>query len=92
MTTTTSDKAPGVRCQWCETETPADERTYVEGGEVCPVCGCGAEMLEEMPADEEERLLCGECSDDMGVVFDEWPSALDDLPASDRIPCSKCGG
>jgi hypothetical protein len=38
----------------------------------------------------DDEVLCGECSDDMGVTFDEWPSALEDIPESDRLKCERC--
>jgi len=38
--------------------------------------------------DNEDEILCGDCSDDMGVAFDEWPDAQE-LP--DRLKCDKCG-
>lgn len=39
---------------------------------------------------EREPVLCGECSPDMGVWFDEWPDALADIPDHDRIRCERC--
>ena len=42
-------------------------------------------------ANMEDKVLCGDCSDDMGIFFDEWPDALQDIPEKDRIPCAQCG-
>lgn len=49
----------------------------------------------EDPVDEhehdEDAILCGDCSDDMGVALDEWPDALAELADEDRLRCEKCG-
>lgn len=41
--------------------------------------------------DEDEMILCGDCSDDMGTALDEWPDALADLADEDRLRCEMCG-
>lgn len=33
--------------------------------------------------------VCGDCSPDMGVFFDEWPDAVDS--GADLVPCVQCG-
>jgi hypothetical protein len=40
---------------------------------------------------DDDAVLCGDCSDDMGVVLDEWPDALADIPDHDRVRCELCG-
>ncbi len=47
------------------------------------------ERLDLLECDTDDRaVLCGGCSDDMGVALDEWPDAQE-LP--DRLTCDKCG-
>lgn len=46
--------------------------------------------LDFSPWPEDDPILCGQCSDDMGVVFDTWHDAADIDPAS-RIYCDRCG-
>lgn len=41
--------------------------------------------------DEDEMILCGDCSDDMGIALDEWPDALATFADEDRLRCEKCG-
>jgi uncharacterized CHY-type Zn-finger protein len=47
------------------------------------------ERLDLLESDTDERaVLCGGCSDDMGVALDEWPDARE---LADRLKCDKCG-
>lgn len=39
---------------------------------------------------DDEQTPCGECSDDMGVMFDTWGDVRDIDPAN-RIYCDRCG-
>jgi hypothetical protein len=38
-----------------------------------------------------EEIICGECSDDMGEVLDEWADALESMSDTQRVRCALCG-
>lgn len=40
--------------------------------------------------EDDDGPYCPNCSDDMGVAFDEWPSREEIHPLK-RIPCKGCG-
>ena len=65
---------------------------------IVTICAAALAHVLAQPAptwDDDEPVLCGECSDDMETVLGEWPEFVRDIEPmtnpADRVRCAQCG-